>query len=196
MAEWLAYHYHTLPLRRLIVGVDPFSETSPTAILDRYRDAGLMEITEWSEVDMMPPHLLSRHKVLNESNVVAMKRLYLNRQMHFYAKCMAVMKMEGLSWTAFIDTDEYIQPNPKVKNASRLKNTENLTVYEILSDPENQQIAPMIQEGCVGMTRLQFGHKESNQSVVQNLVPQGSMGRIFQLFDGATIILATLKRDR
>ena len=47
LIEWLAYHYHFLPLRRLIVGIDPTSTTSPHCILNRYHSRGLMNITEW-----------------------------------------------------------------------------------------------------------------------------------------------------
>jgi hypothetical protein len=37
LVEWMLYHYHVLPLRYLIVMVDPQSQTSPSKILDRYR---------------------------------------------------------------------------------------------------------------------------------------------------------------
>ena len=47
LVEWLAYHYHFLPLRRLIVGIDPTSTTSPHCILNRYHSRGLINITEW-----------------------------------------------------------------------------------------------------------------------------------------------------
>ena len=36
LPEWLAYHYTVLPLRRLIVGVDPSSDTDPQSIFDLY----------------------------------------------------------------------------------------------------------------------------------------------------------------
>jgi hypothetical protein len=40
LIEWLVYHYQSLPLKRLIVGVDLRSQTSPTMVLDRYRQRG------------------------------------------------------------------------------------------------------------------------------------------------------------
>ena len=43
LPEWLAYHYTFLPLRRLIVAVDPNSQTSPKPILDQFQD--LINIT-------------------------------------------------------------------------------------------------------------------------------------------------------
>ena len=48
LPEWLAYHYTVLPLRRLIVAVDPMSHTDPAPILNSYRSIG-MNITIWSE---------------------------------------------------------------------------------------------------------------------------------------------------
>jgi hypothetical protein len=47
LIEWLAYHYHVLPLRHLVVTIDPDSKTSPRKILDRWK--GLMRIDIWEE---------------------------------------------------------------------------------------------------------------------------------------------------
>ena len=41
LPEWLAYHYTTMPLRRLIVGVDPLSLTRAEPIFDKYRELGM-----------------------------------------------------------------------------------------------------------------------------------------------------------
>ena len=60
LIEWLAYHYTLLPLRRLILGVDPRSKTRPTEILQRWR--GRIDITEWSDIDFMAPTLMDAHK--------------------------------------------------------------------------------------------------------------------------------------
>ena len=46
LPEWLAYHYTVLPLRRLIVGVDPSSNFDPQPIFDMYATIG-MNITVW-----------------------------------------------------------------------------------------------------------------------------------------------------
>lgn len=40
--EWIAYHYHVLPLRHLVVAVDPASVTSPAAILSRWNSSSEM----------------------------------------------------------------------------------------------------------------------------------------------------------
>lgn len=46
LPEWLAYHYTFLPLRRLIVSVDPFSVTDPTSTLNMWQELGL-NVTIW-----------------------------------------------------------------------------------------------------------------------------------------------------
>ena len=52
LSEWLAYHWMTLPLKYLVVAVDPTGTTSPKEILDLWRNAGMgMEIILWNDVD-------------------------------------------------------------------------------------------------------------------------------------------------
>ena len=52
LPEWLAYHYHILPLRALIITVDPSSRSSPIDILDRWK--GMIDVTIWDERDYLP----------------------------------------------------------------------------------------------------------------------------------------------
>jgi hypothetical protein len=179
LAEWLAYHHHVLPLRRLIVGIDPRSRTSPKEILDRYRNRGLMKITEWHEEDFMPPHLLHMHASVKEGDTFGLKDLYIERQFQFYTKCMAILKHENVTWTAITDTDEYVLRNPHAEDHYRLKDNEheNKTIYDLIQS--NRRIHPMIKSGCISMHRLQFGFKESDVPKVQNMVPEGYNGSDF-----------------
>mmetsp|Transcript_16909 Transcript_16909/g.39053 ORF Transcript_16909/g.39053 Transcript_16909/m.39053 type:complete len:491 (-) Transcript_16909:458-1930(-) len=66
LPEWIAYHYHAVNLRHLVVGVDPISATDPKPIFDDFRkylgnDAngkdGLI-IEQWSEADFMPKYFV------------------------------------------------------------------------------------------------------------------------------------------
>ena len=52
LIEWLAYHYHVLPLRHLILVTDPTSVTSPTNILGRWSDKMIIE--QWNDTDFLP----------------------------------------------------------------------------------------------------------------------------------------------
>ena len=54
LPEWLAYHYHVLPLRHLTVAVDPASRSSPAEILERWK--GLINVKIWGEEDFLPKY--------------------------------------------------------------------------------------------------------------------------------------------
>ena len=55
LPEWLAYHYHILPLRSLIIAIDPSSRLSPDTILDRWTNAELgLDIQVWNDIDYLP----------------------------------------------------------------------------------------------------------------------------------------------
>ena len=57
LPEWLAYHYHILPLRSLIIAIDPSSRLSPDTILKRWTndhtELGL-DIQVWNDIDYLP----------------------------------------------------------------------------------------------------------------------------------------------
>ena len=184
LVEWLAYHYHRLPLRRLIVAIDPRSQTSPIPILQRY--ANLMKITVWYEDDYMPPHLLAKHlemkdptsDKLTEQDIEQLEDLYLERQFSFYARCQSILKKEGMTWTAITDTDEYILPNPYAKKGigNRLSDdeigykTSNQTIFNIIQNHRRENV--MSKHGCITMGRIQFAPIESTSEQIQNKTPE------------------------
>lgn len=66
LPEWIAYHYHSVNLRHLVVAVDPVSKTDPKPIFDEFRKYlgtdkkgkdGLI-IEQWSEEDFMPQYFV------------------------------------------------------------------------------------------------------------------------------------------
>jgi hypothetical protein len=78
LTEWIAYHYFSMPLRYLVIAVDPGSHQSPTFFLDQWRDR--MTILEWTDSDFSERNFTrsqidSRH-VLNQK--------HLDRQCTFY----------------------------------------------------------------------------------------------------------------
>jgi hypothetical protein len=111
-----------------------------------------MEITEWSDVDFMPPTLMDAHQhhVNNDgssSSEKALTKLFRKRQEEFYARCMARLKYEGRTWVALVDTDEYIQANPhSLKHNAYLKQQlhskleEPSTVLDLLKAKEEQPL--------------------------------------------------------
>lgn len=202
LIEWLAYHYHALPLRRLILAVDPRSETSPTEILNRWE--GKIEVTQWTDVDFMPPHLLDAHTLLLPFQHKELTNLFDNRQEQFYARCMARLKYEGRSWTALVDTDEYISPNSHAHDYSEILRppqppqttswfwttthySSPRTVWDVLqrahrmahnvttSTPFGQKFNAS--NPCLPMARLAFGVQESTKEDLfyarQDQLPSG-----------------------
>lgn len=119
--EWIAYHYHVLRMKRLIVGVDPNSETSPEKILTEWTD--LMEIDLWTDADYMPKEFLRTGippkdhiqnitkfgEINHEVNLGINAHRY--RQKVFLTQCFKKLKVEKRTWAMHIDTDEYIVPS-------------------------------------------------------------------------------------
>ena len=119
--EWIAYHYHVLNMKRLIVAVDPGSETSPAAILDPWRDT--MEIDLWNDDDYMPNRFLDTGippaediKNLTKFKDVSSKEMmeinvHRYRQRVFLTECFKQVKEEKRTWAVHVDTDEYVVPS-------------------------------------------------------------------------------------
>lgn len=106
LIEWLAYHYHVLPLRHLVLVNDPQSYTTPTKILDRWNDK--IQIDVWMDKDFMPEWLSKKGANLSSVGLW----MHLNRQKHFYGQCLQHLQKQGRNWVALIDTDEFIRINP------------------------------------------------------------------------------------
>ena len=101
LPEWIAYHYTKLPLRRLIVAVDPRSRTQPNHILDRWND-DFIRITVWNDTQFFP--LSYRLSIMesqnrmehNKSKTLAERHTSMHRfrQRFFYMKCLRQLKRE------------------------------------------------------------------------------------------------------
>ena len=59
--EWIAYHYHVLQMRTLIVAIDPSSLTSPQDILHNWHDTFPdLHVETWSDERYMPDFFLQK----------------------------------------------------------------------------------------------------------------------------------------
>jgi hypothetical protein len=183
LIEWLAYHYHSLPLRRLIVARDPRSRTSPSEILARYE--GLMDITEWQDKHYFPE--IVQMSIMKKEpwdalrpNANKLVDLHRFRQRYFYSSCMKQLQQENQTWTALVDSDEFIvlNRNSVLWNYKRsVKSTTILVALKRATFARELRYSP-----CVSMPRLFFGTKESTVREVQNSVPDGFNGSEFLTF--------------
>jgi hypothetical protein len=174
LIEWLAYHYHTLPLRHLIVAVDPNSKTSPSEIFDRWRDQGMI-IEEWSDRDFKN----FTEKDFEGSKLSKNMTMHRIRQKSFYQACLRKLKADNRTWTLLIDSDEYLTFNTYTEKL-------NVTVEKPASvmtflQQEMAKEKTMLQKSpCIMIPRLRYGSKESAPEDVAKEIPQGFNGSTFQ----------------
>ena len=185
--EWLAYHWLVLPLRHLVVAVDPNSQTSPSHIFDSYRSLG-MEILELQEDDFFkqkPVHLKNDKSMLGF------------RQHGFLTHCLRLLKKKNQAWTIIIDSDEFVtfnrleapgeegvprpcqrKSNDEARNCtfnyysqllthprSSLPNVGEVTIAKYLS-----QHASIVNHSCYVMPRSTFVAKESEDDHFSGMI--------------------------
>ena len=143
LIEWLAYHYHFLPLRRLIVGVDPASRQSPKHILDRYEN--LIDVTIWNDTHVfdgfdVPEDRVFRHR---------------SRQSLLISKCLLQFRKEKRTWVALVDTDEFIVIHSKANATFRALDVKP-TLYQTLASPRNLNPRVVAHASCIPMRRVQM----------------------------------------
>jgi hypothetical protein len=111
LPEWLAY-YTILPLRRVIIAVDPMSHTDPTPILHSYESIG-MNITVWTNnsywIDGMYAHEKRTFQRTMRPTKSYDRKSY--RQKIFYKSCLQHLRDESRTWILLVDTDEYLAFN-------------------------------------------------------------------------------------
>ena len=102
MAEWLPYHYTTLPLGSLVIALDPKNSDRGIArtmeIINLWKDK--IEITLW------PEFFLPQDKIFMEQQSYTR-----HRQVYFSNQCLAYHKQQNRSWTLLTDNDEYFTFN-------------------------------------------------------------------------------------
>ena len=158
LIEWLAFHYQILPLRRLIVAIDPRSRLRPSSILQRW--AGMMNITEWSDADYgFTPG--------NRKGADALIGRHRSRQTTFFRRCMLSLKAEHRTWVALVDADEFVAFDHL---NTRAPSVGEATVLRSLGDA-----AP-----CVTMPRSLYGAVESTPEEIRRHAPSGYDAMGFQ----------------
>lgn len=180
LREWLAYHYHVLPLRHLILANDKRSKLSPTPILDMFREELGMNIIEWTDEDFM-----NMTALLPNATAHATRERHLIRQRRFLEKCVERLHHAGHHWTACYDTDEVVSINPQTKGMPFAEVTGRRDDDSLLEQPGavleyirkaqalGRNTTNLRDEHCMILSRLLYGSVETDEAVLQRAIPEG-----------------------
>lgn len=192
--EWLAYHYHVMNLRYLILTTDPNSLTSPTKILDRWRDRILIDL--WTDEQFLPSNFEDNVQIRAfgiDGNRQKDRKLqyHRSRQAAFNLECLKQHKRQNRGWTMVIDVDEYMTFNPDLRNSGNDDEWELTWHVPPVESPGSvamildDLIIPNpdfddIRTACVPLYRRQFAARESDPNEVVAMTPAGFDGNNFQ----------------
>lgn len=151
LSEWIAYHYHALKMRHVMVALDPSSQTSPMGIFQSWANLTNLTFSIWTDDVYMPAFFLKNGYVVppqliktaaNESKwheghespqqVLADKMRIANhrfRQKTFLAHCIRNLKANHGTWLMHIDTDEFVVVNPFLRSANISYESSSLLEY-------------------------------------------------------------------
>jgi len=184
--EWLAYHSVVLPLKHIVVAIDPMSHQNPFPILKKWNNTaapGLnITIDVWTDANYINERQM--HQVCNEWHDLNMLKNHRSRQSVFMQRCAIHMKERGMDWTIMTDSDEFLTFNPIAKDEedppSQLKSSAhgtlrqhltaarkrlpptvdgNVTIYDFLMEEKDKM--PWKDKSCVLLPRLLFSSVES-----------------------------------
>jgi hypothetical protein len=174
LPEWLAYHYTVMPLRTLIVAVDPHSQTSPVPVLNEWKDR--IQIQVWTN-DVFTQNNFKREE---GDTVDDLHAKHMERQRIFYKVCSRQLQQRGYSWTTFHDTDEYMTISEHVipDAPKRLSKSGSVLRFlrEIMADvngtiPKSQK--HFQNRTCITLPRGLYSAVESTESEINAGVPPG-----------------------
>mmetsp|Transcript_14355 Transcript_14355/g.21907 ORF Transcript_14355/g.21907 Transcript_14355/m.21907 type:complete len:358 (-) Transcript_14355:2007-3080(-) len=161
--EWIAYHYHVLSLRQIIIGVD--GGIYPAELVTQYSD--FIKITLWPR-DVFAPeaemYTSQRKKEMDAANK------FFRRQTLFLRKCSLELRQQKRHWTVFIDPDEFLNFN-KLTNQTLTKTNsvipsirEEGSIYKFLNQESKK--SGSYSNPCIAVPRLMFGNNVYGESVL------------------------------
>ena len=177
ITEWLAYHYHVLPLRNLIVAVDPRSSTSPASIFDRWKETNLNITVWWNDSDY-----IADSKELDEAESRVQRQFQADnpspqlirhraRQRLFYYHCLQEHKRQNRTFTLLTDTDEYLTVNYETVQKTKSPTVASLipsiaepgSVLKLLQHEQKYHLqdSPVTSSPCIQIPRSRFGAIET-----------------------------------
>lgn len=206
LVEWVAYHYHVLPLRYLIIAVDPRSRTSPTRILNKWRRMGVY-VEEWDDFKFLKEGI-AKNVVPDDAELQIKRDRHRIRQKNFYRECLIGLKKANRTFTTLIDTDEFLTYNhmggkyfeeweklqQKIHEESRFADKKRIQpskpppttakeggLIKYIRQEQEAGTWQFFQRPCISSPRLQFGAKESRTEDQAKKLPRDSGLKIDRL---------------
>jgi len=97
--EWLAFHYFVLPLKSLIVLIDPASKMSPLPIFERWDGRMTIQVADWNFTGAVPAGM-------DPTSPVVLR--HRGPQHKFIEHCMRAYKRQNwTSWIILTDTGTF-----------------------------------------------------------------------------------------
>ncbi|KAL7579120.1 hypothetical protein ACA910_019150 [Epithemia clementina (nom. ined.)] len=197
LPEWIAYHYFMLPLRHLVIMVDPRSRTFPGDIVDRWRP--FLSVELWSNGNANASSLdlaATPSNYNNRSDGTRLTQVHRIRQSTFYRQCALHFHKLNRTWVSFHDVDEYVYLDPGAVPDARDRMIHPGSVLRFLQDfdgPKNYREgksmwdsrllkygADATNRSCITVARTFFGSIESHPNKVQAHVPNYLNGSDFE----------------
>lgn len=159
--EWIAYHYHVLDMRYIVLAVDPSSLTSPQPLLQHWGQVTSemgdpLHTLIWNDTDYMPNDFLQKgyhiapkfingdakaskwHEGTEDEATVIQDNLRIAnhrfRQVTFVSACLRHVRNENRTWAIHIDTDEYVVINPVLRQKQKELRS-NVSIPKDLQQP-------------------------------------------------------------
>jgi hypothetical protein len=150
LIEWLAYHSFVLPLKHLVIAIDPRSHTNPSEILQRYQRI-LHSITVWTDEETLGFQVHPNDPLGNT---------YLFRQRQFIPRCNTFLRNHtNATHVVHVDTDEFVVP---------IQNTSTTFLKEYGSITSHLQKHSIYNQSCLAMPRLLFSSKLMSVNTTNN----------------------------
>ena len=175
MTEWIAYHHFTLPLRHLVIAVDPHSSTKLHIEPEWY---SLMKITVWNDEDFNHQNKSLLRSDYDSAN--ALKSKHRARQSSFYQECSRYLKNQNRTYTTFHDTDEYITISDEFYSKNNRSGVDFSSeefksqpghILKVLDHYNNNQTDVGISSVCFHVPRAKYSAVESDNSLRNHNVP-------------------------
>mmetsp|Transcript_23927 Transcript_23927/g.58478 ORF Transcript_23927/g.58478 Transcript_23927/m.58478 type:complete len:325 (+) Transcript_23927:519-1493(+) len=174
LGEWLAYHYHVLPLRYLVFFRDPKSRTDPQPIFDKWADR--IQVEYWTkESDFM-----TEDQIKTIENMQLDTKKHRRAQRFFYHSCIRHLHEKNRTWAILIDTDEYLVLDSKYIPDVPEKLQKPGAALDVIQkahakDPSivKDTTPDKWFENCTVMARREYPAFESSRALVTKTIPKG-----------------------